>query len=87
MPLTMIRVLNNLVYIVFLNNKNVKSTQSTTKHRLYWQRWPVLIFYLVASIVNSIPGEITIPIANELQVIYDTSETFITMAATSYLMM
>ncbi|CAD8138414.1 unnamed protein product [Paramecium pentaurelia] len=55
--------------------------------KLYQYRWIILPFYITAVFVNNIPGEIYVSISNELIEIYDTSETLVTMASTSYMIM
>ncbi|CAD8136529.1 unnamed protein product [Paramecium octaurelia] len=55
--------------------------------KLYQYRWIIVFFYIIAVFVNNIPGEIYVSVSNELIAIYDTSETLVTMAATSYMIM
>ncbi|CAD8138646.1 unnamed protein product [Paramecium pentaurelia] len=57
------------------------------KSKLYKWRWVVLILFTMAVFMNSIPGEIYVPASNETQLIYSESETMITLAQTSYVIM
>ncbi|CAD8102920.1 unnamed protein product [Paramecium sonneborni] len=52
--------------------------------KLYQYRWIILTLYTLSVFVNNIPGEIYVSVSNELIEIYNTSETMVTMASTSY---
>lgn len=69
-------------------SEHVNNTQPPPeKLTLYSWRWVVVVLFVLAVFVNSIPGEIYVPIAEDLEKIYDTSETMITLASTSYMIM
>lgn len=69
--------------------REIKNEEKLDSERpkLYQYRWIILSFYITAVFVNNIPGEIYVSISNELIEIYDTSETLVTMASTSYMLM
>ncbi|CAD8142845.1 unnamed protein product [Paramecium octaurelia] len=64
-----------------------KQSQNQEKAKLYKWRWVVLILFTLAVFMNSIPGEIYVPASSETQLIYSESETMITLAQTSYVIM
>lgn len=59
----------------------------TERPKLYQYRWIILSFYTIAVFANNIPGEIYVSVSNELIEVYDTSETLVTMASTSFMIM
>lgn len=78
-----------IIYHHYLMDPKTKTDEKLDCERpiLYQRRWIILSFYIISVFVNNIPGEIYVSVSNDLIEIYDTSETLVTMASTSYMLM